>query len=82
MEELLFWYQNGEFKVEKHSLAFLRDLVKDLEPVKVERVQESGYGYFRREIYRLSSGRKIIFETWIPSEGYCWDEVRVLLIKR
>jgi hypothetical protein len=72
----LFWYQNGEYRVEKYSFAYLRTLVRHKEPIKEEGVAYSSTGYWRVEEYEIN-GKKLIFEFWIPALGYCWEEIVV-----
>jgi hypothetical protein len=72
----LFWYRNGQFEVEEYSFAYLRSLVRHKEPVKEEGVAYSSTGHWRVEEYEIDGGR-LVFEFWIPAEGYCWEEIVV-----
>jgi hypothetical protein len=70
---LVYWQINGEVKLGRPI-----DLA-EAKSIGFEVVEEE-LGKWVKEVFHFR-GKKILREKWIPKAGYCWDEVKVWLLR-
>ncbi|MEM4976134.1 MAG: hypothetical protein QXT64_02290 [Desulfurococcaceae archaeon] len=78
-EELVYWEQNGEVKVEKVPFKVLQCILESGKKCYEWTGKQTETGWWIFQLFTTPDGIYLV-KDWEPAIGYCWAEVQVFRV--